>query len=722
MQKTLKYIRIIAIMLLVFPVITNLQTSSTVQLVNGQITTLPREETFYHHIDGGRISDVTQYNALSGESSDMLKAGLNQGVVESLFYYNLLNGTLYPWLGESIEMSPDFLTCTIKVRHGVKWNDGEDFTAHDVAFTINLLLQSHTPPLRSEGAVQLKIASVDLIDDYTVRLNLKKPDPRFLGSSLICPDWTVHLPIVPEHIYKDVEDVTTFKNPDCVYTGPYKIIDASPTGDWVVYERRDDYWGTKVLGIRPAAKYMVFVFYEAWDAIAQQMISNNLDMCPLLDAGTFRSMRQQNAYIRCWDLENPAFFENVPFILTVNCLKYPWNNYLVRQAISRYFDRDAINEISQGGVSPPHAGIVGPLIMPEFAALQIEKGEQRGALEYNPSKADAMLTSLGWSKGGDGVWVTENGTRVKAEVLVFGDFGSYMIYYGDQICDQLREAGFDVYEKTLVSAARTDAHNKGLWDFAATWQFGGPMGASAGDVWGPLEAMTSKYVVPVGNDSAANRARWSNATFDSIVDEMYGQWPYPDNPEYMRLFGEACDILFEQMPVISMIECADITPYNTYYWTNQPSRENPYEYPFTVYAGSGLQMMLHIIPRNIPVTTVYFTKDTTDFRPSGRFRGVDAVWYGPFESGDAARIPADDAEFWIRMGYASYTPPTPTIPTEMIEAIAAGVTNLQTSINSLSQKIEAMPDVASLTTLLYVTVGLQVVVLIAVIVVILRRK
>ncbi|MDW8061585.1 MAG: hypothetical protein RMJ00_02680, partial [Nitrososphaerota archaeon] len=39
-----------------------------------------------------------------------------------------------------------------------------------------------------------------------------------------------------------------------------------------------------------------------------------------------------------------------------------------------------------------------------------------------------------------------------------------------------------------------------------------------------------------------------------------------------------------------------------------------------------------------------------------RFRGIDLIWYGPFKAGDAVRIPADDAEFWIRKGYASYTP------------------------------------------------------------------
>ena len=56
-----------------------------------------------------------------------------------------------------------------------------------------------------------------------------------------------------------------------------------------------------------------------------------------------------------------------------------------------------------------------------------------------------------------------------------------------------------------------------------------------------------------------------------------------------------------------------------------------------------------IKPKTIDYATVYFTADVK------KFRGIDLSWYGPFEHGDAARTPADDAKFWIAKGYASYS-------------------------------------------------------------------
>ena len=67
------------------------------------------------------------------------------GIFEPMMVYNLLKGEMVPWLADSYTWSPDFLTLTFKLHPGIKWSDGQPFTAKDVVFTFNLL--KNTPGL-----------------------------------------------------------------------------------------------------------------------------------------------------------------------------------------------------------------------------------------------------------------------------------------------------------------------------------------------------------------------------------------------------------------------------------------------------------------------------------------------------------------------------------------------------------------------------------------------
>ncbi len=183
----------------------------------------------------------------------------------------------------------------------------------------------------------------------------------------------------------------------------------------------------------------------------------------------------------------------------------------------------------------------------------------------------------------------------------------------------------------------------------------------------------------------------------------------------------------QESPLIPLVRATQIIPFSTQYWTNYPTSENYYAYPFPSVFADDMTCVLYFKSTNIKTTTVYFTKDTRQFsqyRPDGTYRGVDQNWYGPFKAGNATILPVDDAEFWVAQGYASLSPVIPTIPTELIQGIADDVSSLKTSINSLDQRIAAMPtvDVSGLTTLLYAVIGLQAIVLIAVLAVVMRKK
>ncbi len=144
--------------------------------------------------------------------------------------------TEYPSL-ENETLAEDGTWVIWKLREGVKWHDGEDFTADDVKFTYDWIV--------SEGnsattlGVYINVDSVEVVDDYTVKVNFKSPDPLwfdpFRGHNGL---------ILPEHIYKDymgAEGRNAPANLMPVGTGPYKVVDFRP-GDVVLYEIFMDYW------------------------------------------------------------------------------------------------------------------------------------------------------------------------------------------------------------------------------------------------------------------------------------------------------------------------------------------------------------------------------------------------------------------------------------------------------------------------------------------------
>jgi hypothetical protein len=125
-------------------------------------------------------------------------------------------------------------------------------------------------------------------------------------------------------------------------------------------------------------------------------------------------------------------------------------------------------------------------------------------------------------------------------------------------------------------------------------------------------------------------------------------------------------------------------------------------------------MLLNIQPTEPRYTTVYFTKDLV-LGDRDTFRAVDHEWYGPLMEGDAAILPVDDAEFWIRMGYASLSPPI-TVPG--LDVIQTAIEDTQTSVESLQSEISAMSG--TLTTFAAI-VGIEAIAVIILAVVLLRK-
>jgi peptide/nickel transport system substrate-binding protein len=123
-----------------------------------------------------------------------------------------------------------------KLKPGVKWHDGEDFTAADVKFTWEYVTDPATAAI-TVGNYQT-IASIDIIDDHTVKVNFEKPEPAwfnaFIGEGGM---------ILPEHVFRDSIGAKASEAPanlQMIGTGPFKVSDFRP-GDVGLFEINPDY-------------------------------------------------------------------------------------------------------------------------------------------------------------------------------------------------------------------------------------------------------------------------------------------------------------------------------------------------------------------------------------------------------------------------------------------------------------------------------------------------
>jgi len=91
----------------------------------------------------GQIQDYNSFNPYLPESTS--RTGYNF-VFEPLYFYNAFEGKLIPWIATEHHFNDAYTEVEITIRPGVKWSDGQPWTAHDLVFTINML-RAHAPTL-----------------------------------------------------------------------------------------------------------------------------------------------------------------------------------------------------------------------------------------------------------------------------------------------------------------------------------------------------------------------------------------------------------------------------------------------------------------------------------------------------------------------------------------------------------------------------------------------
>jgi peptide/nickel transport system substrate-binding protein len=514
-------------------------------------------------------------------------------VNEELFYTDLNDGKLIPWQAESFEYAPDFLTATIHLRKGVEWADGKPFTADDVKFTLETIRDA-PPELNASANYHEWVKSVDATDPLTAVIHFTKPAPRWVRDNLALGHEN-HYPILPAHIWKG-QDIKAFTNYDLAKglpmgTGPYKLV--SSTSQQEVFDRRDDWWGTKT-GFMPlpAPKRIVLVPVASDDAMGQLHIANQVDGGRQLLIGTFEAAQAQNPKLHSWNAQGPVWGapDGCDYSLVFNNLKKPWDDVNLHHAVDHAIDRAKLSEIGYEGSDHPvsfaFSGYMAGTYLPKDGPLQavIDKYDID---HHDQALVDKYMAAAGYTKGTDGLW-GKDGKPLEFRVRVPG----FIQPIQAPLTQQLKDAGFDAIQAPVDDTWLPDITN-GNFD---TMVF-----VHCGSLSEPLETLkdyASKFSRPIGTavPNAVAGSRYSNPDYDKIIDRMDAIPASSDpNSPYMKDAAAALDIAMRDLPQIDMLEELHVVTFNDTYWTGWPTAADPYVAPYTPWEAFNL-VVHHLKP------------------------------------------------------------------------------------------------------------------------------
>lgn len=180
--------------------------------------------TLLYPVDPGNLLFAINTSSGTGQA-------IGPKLVEGLFTFDY-DVTPLPQLATDWTVSDDHLRYTFKLREGVKWHDGADFTSEDVAFSILRLKEAHP-----RGRITYQnVVAVETPDPHTAVVVLSKPAP-FLILALSASE----SPIVPKHVFETVEPSAGQTLETAIGTGPFKLTEWV-AGSHLILERNPDYW------------------------------------------------------------------------------------------------------------------------------------------------------------------------------------------------------------------------------------------------------------------------------------------------------------------------------------------------------------------------------------------------------------------------------------------------------------------------------------------------
>ena len=280
----------------------------------------------------------------------------------------------------------------------MKWQDGEPFTADDVAFTYNYIVDNQ---MGAYSSLTTFIKKAVVIDPLTVEIRCTEPKANMI---------TTWIPILPKHIWSKVGPKAagaSYQNrPPIIGTGPFQAVEVKK-GDYVRMVANPTFWGQK-----PTIDEILFVTYQNPDTMTQDLLSGNLDAAWGIPSAQFPKLEKTEGFtpisynLLTWDY------------LALNCYEGTSRGNPVlkdvtfRQALNWGIDRQKIVDLAWAGRAKPGTTIMTPdsWVDPDYHW----QPPADAMYTYDPAKAKQLLDAAGYrDTDGDGIREDKNGKPIK---------------------------------------------------------------------------------------------------------------------------------------------------------------------------------------------------------------------------------------------------------------------------------------------------------------------
>jgi len=415
----------------------------------------------------------------------------------------------------------DDTTWEFKLRKGVKFHDGSDFTAEDVAFSIERIPNVPNNPNPYTGRIR-GIVGIEVIDPHTIRFKTNKTNPLFvhnISGAIIVSKKAAQGAITA--------DFTSGKA--AIGTGPFKFHEFIP-GDRLVLTRNEDYFGRK-----PAWERLTFKIISNDAARVSALLGGDVDMIDYVPPTEVAHL-EKNKNIRVFKRPTGRVIyiqvdhkrDNSPFVTTKGGKpldKNPLKDLRVRRAISKAINREAITSRVMEGLAVPAGQIIPEGMFGFNPDLEVEK--------YDLAEAKKLLAEAGYP---DGFGLTIHGPNDR--------------YVNDAkvsqaVAQMLARLGLamkvDTMPKTVYFAKAKAPINKFSFNLIG-W------GNTSGDVTPAMTGCLHTYDKARGF-GAYNQGLYSNPEFDRVCEKAAASVDAKIREKYLH---KAMEITMNDLAVIPL--------------------------------------------------------------------------------------------------------------------------------------------------------------------------
>ena len=399
----------------------------------------------------------------------------------------------------------------IKLRENVKWSDGQRFTSEDVRFTIDRLKE-----VSSIYSYNVQyVVGVDIIDDYTVKINLDREIPFF--------EYQLTFPILSKDYYEAEDFVNTEKNSSPVGTGKYKISEVQPS--YIILEKNTGWWNKET---KLTIEKITVNLYSSIGELYNSFKIGNIDLI----STTNDSLQE---YIGTIGYSSKELKGREHTFLALNTQNYFLSKQEVRKAISYSVDKENI-------VSSVFNSKCYTSSFPLDYGSWLSQGQEASS-GYNLEQAKQVLVDNGWTYR-SGYWQkTENykAQKLTLNLLVRASDAS-KVAVAENIRQQLENQGIRI---NIVQASDEQYNNN--------------INSKNYDI-----ALCSMTLSPSPNLTTyfgeGNIANYSNEEVTNIMNEVKNTTDENVLKEkYTRLF----EIYKSDIPYISLYNNKYIVAYNS---------------------------------------------------------------------------------------------------------------------------------------------------------------